>query len=58
MDPPDALDALAGVLRDRLVDAAGDARDGDDPAARIARRVDESVAERSGEGVERVHVHV
>src|SRR5215212_7235220 len=35
MDPPDALDALAGSLRDRLVDGAGDARDGDDPAARI-----------------------
>src|SRR5687768_14315990 len=40
MDPPDALDALAGVLRDRLVDAAGDARDGDDPAARIGALVE------------------
>ncbi len=36
MDPPsDALDALAGTLRERLVDGAGDAGAGDDPAARI-----------------------
>ena len=41
MDPPgDALDALAGALRDRLVDGAGDAAGGDDPARadRCARR--------------------
>src|SRR5215218_2333023 len=37
MDP---LDALAGSLRDRLVDGAGDARDGDDPAARIGALVE------------------
>jgi len=36
VDPPsDALDALAGTLRERLVDGADDAGAGDDPAARI-----------------------
>ena len=41
MDPPaDALDSLAGTLRDRLVDAAGDARAGDDPDARIGALVE------------------
>src|SRR5215213_9329691 len=41
MDPPaDALDNLAGTLRDRLVDAAGEAADGDDPAARIGALVE------------------
>src|SRR5215212_3996135 len=36
----DALDSLAGTLRDRLVDAAGEAADGDDPAARIGALVE------------------
>src|SRR5829696_6906805 len=36
----DALDALAGTLRDRLVDGAGDAAGGDDPAARIGALVE------------------
>jgi pilus assembly protein CpaF len=40
MDPSDPLDALAGSLRDRLVDAAGDAEDGDDPAGRIGALVE------------------
>ena len=41
MDPPaDALDSLAGSLRDRLVDGAGDARAGDDPGARIGALVE------------------
>src|SRR5215207_4107333 len=41
MDPSAAaLDALAGTLRDRLVDGAGDAAGGDDPAARIAALVE------------------
>jgi len=41
MDPPaDALDSLAATLRDRLVDAAGEAADGDDPAARIGALVE------------------
>jgi pilus assembly protein CpaF len=41
MDPPaDALDALAGTLRDRLVDGAGDAAAGDDPATRIGALVE------------------
>ena len=41
MDPSaDALDALAGTLRDRLVDGAGDAAAGDDPAARIGALVE------------------
>jgi pilus assembly protein CpaF len=37
---PGMLDALAGTLRDRLVEGAGDARDGDDPAARIGALVE------------------
>src|SRR5688500_13501629 len=37
--PADALDALAGTLRDRLVDAAGEPDAGDDPAARIGALV-------------------
>src|SRR5829696_4113546 len=41
MDPSAAaLDALAGTLRDRLVDGAGDAAGGDDPAARIGALVE------------------
>ena len=44
MDPPDpppgALDALARSLRDRLVEAAGDAEGGDDPGARIGALVE------------------
>jgi pilus assembly protein CpaF len=40
MDPSDPLDALAGSLRDRLVEAAGDAEDGDDPAGRIGALVE------------------
>jgi pilus assembly protein CpaF len=36
----DALDALAGSLRDLLVEAAGDPADGDDPAARIGALVE------------------
>jgi pilus assembly protein CpaF len=41
MDPSaDALDALAGTLRDRLVDGAGDAAADDDPAARIGALVE------------------
>ena len=36
--PPDALETLAGALRERLVERAGVPGDGDDPAARIARR--------------------
>jgi pilus assembly protein CpaF len=41
MDPPaDAIDALAGSLRERLVDGAGDAGGGDDPAARIGALVE------------------
>ncbi|HKH15967.1 MAG TPA: ATPase, T2SS/T4P/T4SS family [Solirubrobacteraceae bacterium] len=36
----DALDALAGRLRDRLVDDAGEASAGDDPAARIGALVE------------------
>jgi len=36
----DALDTLAGSLRDRLVDGAGDAAGCDDPAARIAALVE------------------
>ena len=41
MDPPaDAFDSLAGTLRDRLVEAAGDAAGGDDPAARISALVE------------------
>jgi pilus assembly protein CpaF len=41
MDPrADALDDLAGTLRDRLVDGAGEAGDGDDPAARIGALVE------------------
>jgi pilus assembly protein CpaF len=40
-DPPGgALDVLAGALRDRLVEAAGDAADGDDPDARIRALVE------------------
>jgi len=35
-----ALDALAGSLRDRLVERAGEAEDGDDPAARIGALVE------------------
>jgi pilus assembly protein CpaF len=40
MDQFDPLDALAGSLRDRLVEAAGDAEDGDDPAGRIGALVE------------------
>jgi pilus assembly protein CpaF len=41
VDPPaDALDNLAGALRDRLVGAAADPRDGDDPSARIGALVE------------------
>ncbi|MGI8780271.1 MAG: CpaF family protein, partial [Solirubrobacteraceae bacterium] len=41
MDPPiDAIDSLAGALRDRLVDGAGEAREGDGPAARIGALVE------------------
>jgi pilus assembly protein CpaF len=41
MDPPaDALDSLAGTLRDRLVDTAGEPAGGDDPAARIGALVE------------------
>ncbi len=43
MDPSDSsqpLDALAGSLRDRLVEAAGEAADGDDPAGRIGALVE------------------
>ena len=41
MEPsPDSLDALAGVLRDRLVEGAADAAAGDDPAARIGALVE------------------
>ena len=41
MDPSaDALDSLAGALRDRLVDGAGDAGAGDDPATRIGALVE------------------
>jgi pilus assembly protein CpaF len=41
MEPSaDALDALAGTLRDRLVDGAGDASAGDDPATRIGALVE------------------
>ncbi len=41
MDQPiDALDSLAGALRDRLVDGAAEAGDGDDPAARIGALVE------------------
>jgi pilus assembly protein CpaF len=40
MDPPDAFDAVARSLHDRLVDGAGDAREGDDPAARIGAIVE------------------
>jgi pilus assembly protein CpaF len=36
----DALDILAGSLRDRLVDGAGEAAGGDDPAERIASLVE------------------
>ena len=36
----DALDTLAGSLRDRLVDGAGEAAGGDDPAERIASLVE------------------
>src|SRR5687768_5156946 len=39
-DVDDALDTLAGSLRDRLVDGAGEAAGGDDPAARIAALVE------------------
>jgi pilus assembly protein CpaF len=35
-----ALDALAGSFRDRLVEAAGEPADGDDPAARIGALVE------------------
>jgi pilus assembly protein CpaF len=44
MDPSPAssepLDALAGSLRDRLVEAAGEPADGDDPAGRIGALVE------------------
>jgi pilus assembly protein CpaF len=41
VDPPaDALDALAGTLRERLVDGAGETGAGDDPAARIGALVE------------------
>ena len=40
VSPPGALDALAGSLRDRLVDAAGEPGDGDEPAARIGALVE------------------
>jgi pilus assembly protein CpaF len=36
----DALDSLAGTLRDRLVDTAGEPPGGDDPAARIEALVE------------------
>jgi pilus assembly protein CpaF len=36
----DQLDALAGSLRDRLVEGAGEPADGDDPAARIGALVE------------------
>ncbi|HTE63941.1 MAG TPA: CpaF family protein [Solirubrobacteraceae bacterium] len=44
-DPPSpaaaaALDALAGSLREQLVEAAGDAEDGDEPAGRIGALVE------------------
>ena len=38
--PPEALDALAAALRDRLVETAGEDADGDDPAARIGALVE------------------
>src|SRR5215207_9486599 len=38
--PPEGLDALAAALRGRLVEAAGDDADGDDPAARIGALVE------------------
>jgi pilus assembly protein CpaF len=37
---PDPLDLLAGALRDRLVDGAGEAGEGDDPALRIGAVVE------------------
>jgi pilus assembly protein CpaF len=41
MDPPaDAFESLAGTLRDRLVEGAGDADGGDDPQARIGALVE------------------
>ena len=45
MDPPaDALDTLAGALRERLVERAGEPGEGDDPAARIAALVEREAA--------------
>jgi pilus assembly protein CpaF len=40
----DRLDDLAASLRDRLVERAGDAADGDDPAARIGALVEREAA--------------
>jgi pilus assembly protein CpaF len=40
----DQLDALAASLRDRLVERAGDAADGDDPATRIGALVEREAA--------------
>lgn len=41
MEPPaEALEALAGTLRDRLVDGAGEPGRGDDPASRIGALVE------------------
>jgi pilus assembly protein CpaF len=40
MSGMDQLDVLAAVLRDRLVERAGDAADGDEPAARIEALVE------------------
>jgi pilus assembly protein CpaF len=41
MDPPaDAMDALAGALHERLVDGAGEAAGGADPASRIEALVE------------------
>ena len=40
VDPPDAIDALAGSLRERLGDGAVDPAGGDDPAARIGALVE------------------
>jgi pilus assembly protein CpaF len=44
MDHDAALDTLAGTLRDRLVERAGEPGDGDDPAARIAALVEREAA--------------
>ena len=42
--PGSALDELAGALRDRLVERAGEPGDGDDPAARIDALVEREAA--------------